>query len=107
MSTMGDDSEHDLSWPHGGLVAWGKVNRDIRVNVDVARLMQMRRFDCASILYKFCGKVNRRRFGVPTGDFMSPALAVPCRGMIEYGVEHFGDLVGFVVRYMDDVFGIY
>ena len=39
---------------HGGLVAWGKTNRDNRVNVDFARLMQMCRFDCASTLYKFC-----------------------------------------------------
>ena len=26
--------------------------------------------------------------------------------MIEYGMEHLGELIGFVVRYMDDVFGI-
>ena len=40
----------------GGLVHWEKANRDARVNVDFARLMQMCRFDCANTLYKFCGK---------------------------------------------------
>ena len=91
----------------GGLVSWGKANRDNRVNVDFARLMQMCRFDCANTLYKFCGKVNRRKFGVPMGGFMSPALAILCCGMIEFEMEHLGGLVGFVVRYMDDVFGTY
>ena len=41
---------------------------------------------------------------------MSPALAIICCGMIEYGMEHFahlGELVGLLVRYMDGVFGIY
>ena len=40
---------------------------------------------------------------------MSPALAILCSvccGMVEYEMEHLGGLVGFVVRYMDDVFGI-
>ena len=58
----------------GGLVAWEKAQRDNRVNADFARLMQMCRFDCASTLYKFCGKVNRHRFGVPMGDFMLPPV---------------------------------
>ena len=90
----------------GGLVEWGKADRDCRVSVDFARLMQMCRFDCANTLYKFCGKVNCRRFGVPMGDFLSRALAILCCGMIEYGMEHLGELGGFVVRYMDDVLGI-
>ena len=38
---------------------------------------------------------------------MSPALAILCCGMIEFEMEHLGGLVGFVVRYMDDVFGTY
>ena len=38
---------------------------------------------------------------------MSPALAILCCGMIEFEMEHLGGLVGFVVRDMDDVFGIY
>ena len=91
----------------GGLVCWGKAKRDNRVNVDFARLMQMCRFDCADTLYKFCGKVNRRKFGVLMGGFMSPALAILCCGLIELEMEHLGGLVGFVVRYMDDVFGTY
>ena len=59
----------------------------------------MCQFDCANALYKFCGKVNRRRFGVPMGGFMSPALAILCCGMIEYEnvMEHLGELVGFMV----------
>ena len=87
---------------HGGLVEWGKANKDNRANVDFARLVQMCRFDCANTLYKFCGKAKRRRFGVPMGGFVSPALDILCYGMIEYGMEHLGKLVGFVVRYMDD-----
>ena len=38
---------------------------------------------------------------------LSPAFAILCCGMIEYDMEHLCELVGFVVRYMDDVFGIY
>ena len=91
----------------GGLVRWGNANRDARVNADFARLMQMCRFDCANTLYKFCGKVNRRRFGVPMGGFMSPALAILCCVMIEFEMEHLGGLVGVVVRYICDVFGAY
>ena len=34
---------------------------------------------------------------------MPPALAILCCGMIEYGMEHLGGLVGSMVRYMDDV----
>ena len=58
----------------GGQVQWGKANRDSRLTVDLKqlRLMQMARFDCQHTLYKFRGKVNRRKFGVPMGGFMSP-----------------------------------
>ena len=61
-----------LNMSHSGGVVeiWGKASRD----VDFARLIQMCRFDCADTLYKFCGKVNRRRFGVPMGGYMAPAL---------------------------------
>ena len=38
---------------------------------------------------------------------MSPALAILRCGIIEHGMEHLGELVWFVVRYMDGVFGIY
>ena len=43
------------------------------------------------------GKVNRRRFGVPMGGFMSPALVILCCVMIEFGMDHLGGLVGFEV----------
>ena len=57
----------------------------------------MCRFDFADTLYKFCGKVDCRRFGVPMGGYILPALAILCCGMIEYDMEHLGELVGFVV----------
>ena len=59
----------------------------------------MSRFDCVSTLYKFCGKVNRGRRGVPIGGYnvMSPALAVLSCAIVENGMEHLGELVGFVV----------
>ena len=72
----------------GGLVEWGKANRDNRVNVDFVRLMQMCRFDCANTLYKFSGIVNRRGFGVPMDGVMSPALAILRCGTIKYEKEH-------------------
>ena len=57
---------------------WGKANRDSRLTVDLEQLMQMATFDCENTLYmyKFRGKVNRHKFGVPIGGFMSPGLAV-------------------------------
>ena len=61
----------------------------------------MCRFDCANTLCKFCGKVNCCRFGASIGGFMSPALAILCYGMIEYGMDHLGELVGFVVQYSE------
>ena len=48
----------------------------------------MCRFDSANTLYKFFGKVNHRRFGVPMGGFISPASDILCCGMIVYGMEH-------------------
>ena len=59
----------------GGQVQWEKENRDSRLTVDLEQLMQMARFDCENTLYAFRGKVDRRKFGVPTGGFMSPGLA--------------------------------
>ena len=32
---------------------------------------------------EFCGQVNRRKFGVPMGGFMSPGLAMLCCAMVE------------------------
>ena len=66
----------------GSNVAWGKENREHRVDVDFARLIQMTlcRFDCANTPYKFCGQVNCCKFGVPMGGYMyiSPGLAILC-----------------------------
>ena len=92
----------------GSTVAWGKANREHRVDVDFTRLIQMCRFDCAHTLYKFCGQVNRRKFGVQMGGFMSPGLTILCCAMVEMGMELGPEgLIGTVVRFMDDVFGIY
>ena len=57
------------------------------VDVDFARLIQMCRFDCANTLYKFCGQVNRCKFGVPMGGCMSPGLAILCCAMVELEME--------------------
>ena len=59
----------------GGQVQLGKANRDSRLTADLEQLMQMTIFDCEDTLYKFRGKVNRRKFGVPVGGLMPPALA--------------------------------
>ena len=57
---------------------WEKANRDSRPTVELEQLMQMAIFDCEDTLYKFRGKVHRRKFGVPMGGYnvMSSALAV-------------------------------
>ena len=68
-------------------MAWGNANGEHRVDVDFTRLIQMCRFDCAHTLYKFCGQVNRRKFGVPMGGFMSPGLAILCCAMVEMEME--------------------
>ena len=67
----------------------------------------MARFDCENTLYKFRGKVNRRKFGVPMGGFMSPGLAVITLSMVETKMEPGPELVGGMFRYMDDVLGLY
>ena len=71
---------------------WGKANRDNRLAVDLEQLMQMARFDCEGTVYKFCGRVNRRKFGVPMGGFMSPGLAVIALSMVEANMEPGPDL---------------
>ena len=51
--------------------------------------------------------MNCRKFGVPMGGYVSPALAVITFSMVETKMEPGHDLIGGVVRYMDDVFGRY
>ena len=67
----------------GGQVQWGNANRDDGLTVDLEQLMQMARFDCEITVYTFRGRVNRRKFGVPMGGFMSPGLAVIALSMVE------------------------
>ena len=90
---------------------WGKAKRDSRLTVDLEQLMQIdgmpARFDCESTVYKFCGKANRRKFGVPMGGFMSPGLAVIALSVVETKMEPGPDLAGEMVCYMDDMFGLY
>ena len=84
---------------------WGKANGDSRLAVDVEQRMQMARFHCEGTLYKFRGRVNRRKFGVPMGGFMSPGLAVIALSMVETKNGPGPDLIGGMVRCMDDVLG--
>ena len=86
---------------------WCKATRDSRLAVDLKQLMQMAGFDCENTVYKFRGKVNRRKFGVPMGGFMSPGLAVIALSMVETKMEPGPDLAGGMVRYMDDVAGLH
>ena len=68
----------------------------------------MCRFDCPHTLYKFCGQVKRRKFGVPMGGRMSPGLVILCCAMVELemGLRSEG-LIGTVIRFVDAVFGIH
>ena len=90
-------------------VAWGKANRDHRVDVDFTQLIQMCRFDCENTLYTFCGQTNCRKYGVPMGGgYMSPGLAILCCAMVELDMDTMPEgLIGTVVRFLDVVFGIY
>ena len=54
---------------NGSHAAWEKANREHRVDVDFTWLIQMCRFDCGNTLYKLCGQINRRKFGVPMGGY--------------------------------------
>ena len=92
---------------NGGDAKWGMPNADRRVYMDLKILLELVEFDCLNTLYKFCGQVNCRKFGVPMGGFMSPHMAVLTLAMFELEMEEPSGLVGGIVRYMDDVFGIY
>ena len=84
---------------------WGKPNTDHRIVIVFELLLQLIEFDCRHTYYKFRGKVNRRKFGLPMGGFMSPFLAILMCSMAELamgpGPE---DMIGGCFRYMDDVF---
>ena len=75
---------------NGSHVAWGKANREHRVDVDFSRLIQMCRFDCENTLCRFCSKINRRKFGVPMGaicllDWLYSAVTLLCDGGAGHG----------------------
>ena len=71
----------------GNDVVAGGTDQDARVIVDFDSLLQMCEYDCTHTYYKFRGKVNRRKFGVPMGGFMSPAMAIiTCYGGSAAGV---------------------
>ena len=72
---------------NGYNVARGKANREHRVGIDFARLIQMGRFDCAHTLYKLCGQINRRKFSLSMGGYMPPGLATLCCAMPELDIE--------------------
>ena len=98
---------------NGSHVAREKANREHRVDVDFARLIQMCRFDCEDTLHKFCGQINHHKFDVPMGghDIVSPGLAILCSvccAVVELDMELGPEgLIGSAVRFMDDVFDIY
>jgi len=84
---------------------WGKPNTNNRMTIDFELLLQLIEFDCRHTYYKFRGKVNQRKFGLPMGGFMSSFLAILLCSMAELtmgpGPE---DVIGGCFRYMDDVF---
>ena len=92
----------------GNDVVAGGTDQDSRVIVDFDSLLQMCEYDCTHTYYKFRGKVNRRKFGVPMGGFMSPAMAIITCAMVEVLLELDAPegMIGGCMRYMDDVFGM-
>jgi hypothetical protein len=92
----------------GNDVLAGAAVNDNRVVIEFEILLDMCIYDCNHTYYRFRGKVNRRKFGVPMGGFMSPSMAIIMCAMVEIlfmdGAPD--DLVGGVMRYMDDVLGI-
>ena len=92
----------------GSDVRAGAAMTDYRVTMEFDSLLEMCAYDCYHCYYYFRGKVNRRKFGVPMGGFMSPAMAIIMCAMVETQmlVTAPNDMVGGVMRYMDDVLGI-
>ena len=86
----------------------GKATSKERVTVSMEELMAMFTYDCFHTYYSFRGGVNRRRFGVPMGGFMSPhAAVITCSDReMEVMEEKPDDLIGGCDRYMDDVVGV-
>ena len=98
-----------MGW-NSKLATMGKPTSDNKVFLSFADLVGLCDLDCSSTLYSFGGKVNRRKFGVPMGGFMSPQLARLYCSTTELAMERppgLEDMVGFVVRYMDDIFAVY
>lgn len=88
----------------------GRPNADHKVFLSFEGLVDLCTLDCNNTLYSLGGSVNRRKFGVPMGGYMSPQLARLYCSTTELemtrppGLE---EMVGFEARYMDDVFAVY
>ena len=63
-----------MGW-NSKLAVMGKPSSDNKVFLQFDDLVSLCSLDCGQTLYSLEGKVNRRRFGVPMGGFMSPQLA--------------------------------
>ena len=92
----------------GNDVRAGAALTDYRVTMDFDSLLQMCAYDCFHCYYYFRGQVNRRKFGVPMGGFMSPAMAIIMCAMVEIQLLAAApdEMVGGAMRYMDDVLGM-
>jgi hypothetical protein len=93
---------------YGNDVRAGAAMTNNRVTVEFEVLLELCSYDCFHTYYVFRGSVNRRKFGVPMGGFMSPAMAIIMCAMVE--ILMLADapegMVGGMMRYMDDVLGI-
>lgn len=98
-----------MGW-NSKLAAMGKPTSDNKVFLSFDDLVSLCALDCGNTLYSLEGRVNRRKFGVPMGGFMSPQLARLYCSTTELGMQRppgLSDMVGFVTRYMDDIFAVY
>ena len=98
-----------MGW-NSKLAVMGKPSSDNKVFLQFDDLVSLCSLDCGQTLYSLEGKVNRRRFGVPMGGFMSPQLARLYCATTELGMVRppgLSSLVGFENRYMDDIFAVY
>ena len=98
-----------MGW-NSKLAVMGKPTSDNQAFLHFDDLVSLCTLDCGQTLYSLEGGVNRRRFGVPMGGFMSPQLARLYCATTELGMVRpsgLSNLVGFETRYMDDIFAVY
>ena len=97
----------NMRWS-GKDVKWGRTSEEGRVEIHLDVLLDLCKYDCFNTMYVFEGRVNRRKFGVPMGGYMSPAMAILALAMAELVMTDRPDeLIGGNMRYMDDVLSVY